>query len=150
MKKPLLTVALLLAASAACLAAPGTPGPGDWAAYGQNEGGVRFSTLTQITPANVSKLKPAWTYHMNPARDAVPGSTKVLPSSQQTPLVVNGMMYLGTPYGRVVALDATAASSSGPINCPAATSRPSAAWPIGRATASTARASSSAARRAAN
>jgi quinoprotein glucose dehydrogenase len=105
-KKSVLAAALLLSASAACLAAPGTPGPGDWAAYGQNEGGVRFSTLTQITPANVSQLKPAWTYHMNPAHDATPDSTKALPWSEQTPLVVHGVMYLGVPYGRVVALDA--------------------------------------------
>ena len=106
MKISVFAAALLLSASAASLAAPGTPGPGDWAAYGQNEGGVRFSTLTQITPANVSQLKPAWTYHMNPAHDAAADATKALPWSEQTPLVVHGVMFLGVPYGRVVALDA--------------------------------------------
>src|SRR5262249_61058560 len=29
-----------------------------------------------------------------------------LPWSEQTPLVIKGVMYLGVPYGRVVALDA--------------------------------------------
>ena len=39
---------------------------------------------------------------MNP--DA--GRQRRMPTSTTTPLVVNGVLYLGTPYGRVVALDA--------------------------------------------
>ncbi len=79
--------------------------PGDWVSYGHDAGGGRFSPLTQITPENVSKLTPAWTYHMNPTPD-VKTSGRV-PTSTTTPLVVKNRLYLGTPYGRVVALDAT-------------------------------------------
>jgi glucose dehydrogenase len=60
---------------------------------------VRFSPLKQITPANVRRLQRAWVYHMKSAPDAR------LAGSSSTPLVINGVMYATTPYGRVVALD---------------------------------------------
>ncbi|HEY2009814.1 MAG TPA: pyrroloquinoline quinone-dependent dehydrogenase [Rhizomicrobium sp.] len=86
----------------AALAAPSTT---DWASYGHDAGGGRFSPLTQITPDNVSQLQVAWVYHMNPTPQMK--SNGRLPTSTTTPLMVNNMLYLGTPYGRVVALDAT-------------------------------------------
>ena len=48
----------------------------EWPTYGHDPGGMRFSPLTQITPANVSQLKVAWVYHMRPpgrARACRPG-----------------------------------------------------------------------------
>jgi quinoprotein glucose dehydrogenase len=74
----------------------------EWPAYGHDYGDTRFSPLAQITPANVSRLKPVWTYHMRPP-DRV---SRGFASSENTPLVVNGLMIVSTPYGRVVALDA--------------------------------------------
>jgi len=38
----------------------------EWPTYGHDPGGMRFSPLTQITPANVNQLKPAWMYHLRP------------------------------------------------------------------------------------
>lgn len=74
----------------------------DWPTYGHDFGDTRFSPLAQITPSNVTTLKPAWTYHMRtPDRGA-----RGFASSEDTPLVVAGTMYVSTPYGRVVALDA--------------------------------------------
>src|SRR5882672_9188385 len=73
----------------------------EWPAYGHDYGDTRFSPLAQITPANVARLKPVWTYHMKP-----PGARRGFASSENTPLVVNGVMFVSTPYGRVVALDA--------------------------------------------
>ena len=73
-----------------------------WPTYGHDAGGMRFSPLRQITPANVANLQPAWTYHLKPE-----GSTGDFLSSEATPLVVNGVMYTGSPYGQVLALDAT-------------------------------------------
>ena len=66
---------------------------------GRDPGGTRYSTLTQITPANVSQLKVAWVYHMKPA-----GTGSLHPSEDQ-PLVIGSTMYVVTPYSRVVALD---------------------------------------------
>ena len=98
----------------------------EWPTYGHDPGGMRFSPLTQITPANVGQVQPAWTYHMKPAgTTAVPapaeppgeappqgrggrggrGGAGGFASGETTPLVVNGVMYVSTPYGRVVALD---------------------------------------------
>ncbi|HVW75474.1 MAG TPA: PQQ-binding-like beta-propeller repeat protein [Rhizomicrobium sp.] len=74
----------------------------EWPTYGHDYGDTRFSPLAQITPANVASLKPAWTYHMRtPDR-----GTRGFAASEDTPLVVSGIMYVSTPYGRVVALDA--------------------------------------------
>ncbi|HXB52570.1 MAG TPA: PQQ-binding-like beta-propeller repeat protein, partial [Rhizomicrobium sp.] len=74
----------------------------EWPTYGHDYGDTRFSPLSQITPANVASLKPTWTYHMRtPDRE-----TRGFASSEDTPLVVGATMYVSTPYGRVVALDA--------------------------------------------
>ena len=42
----------------------------EWPTYGHDSGGMRFSPLTEITPANVDRLKVAWVYHMTPPRPA--------------------------------------------------------------------------------
>ena len=101
MKKMLLGVIALCLPL--CASAQSTKG-GDWPSYGYDAGGGRFSPLTQITPDNVNKLQVAWTYHMNP----IPSQKLArVPFATTTPLVVGNRMFLGTPYGRVVALDST-------------------------------------------
>ena len=90
---------------------------------------MRYSPLTQITPANVTSLKVAWTYHMKPA-----DATRVA-TSETTPLVVGNMMYLGSPYGHIVALDATTGKEIWNYKLPGnSRARARAASPIGRAT----------------
>ena len=86
-----------------------TPASGpsnEWPTYGHDSGGMRFSPLTQIAPANVARLKVAWTYHMRPQPEAgrEPAS---LSGSETTPIVADGVMYIATPYNRVVAVDPT-------------------------------------------
>ena len=83
----------------------------DWTAYGHDAGQTKYSPLDQINTSNVDKLTQAWVYHMSPARQttasAGPGSngtSRRLLQSQATPLVVNDMMYLATPYGSAIAL----------------------------------------------
>ena len=73
----------------------------EWPTYGHDAGGMRFSPLKQITPANVANLQPAWTYHLKPE-----GGPPDFRASEATPLVINGVMYIASPYGQVVALDA--------------------------------------------
>ncbi len=46
------------------------PPSNEWPTYGHDPGGVRFSPLEQITPANVAQLQVAWVYHMRPAPGA--------------------------------------------------------------------------------
>ena len=74
----------------------------DWPTYGHDYGDSRHSPLAQITPANVAGLKTAWTFHMRPPDRASRGFA----SSESTPIVVGGVMYISTPYSRVLALDA--------------------------------------------
>jgi glucose dehydrogenase len=73
-------------------------GQTDWPSYGHDPGGMRFSPLRQINSGNVSKLVRAWTY------DISEQSSRKRPG-EATPLVVGGVMYLTTSYGRVVALE---------------------------------------------
>jgi quinoprotein glucose dehydrogenase len=115
-------VAVIGAAGCGVLAQSGTTknvaGSKEWPTYGHDPGGMRFSPLTQITPANVARLEVAWTYHMKPPSDVAPATAPQgargrgrggtgFSSSEVTPLVINGMMYIATPYYRVVAVDAT-------------------------------------------
>ena len=57
----------------------------------------------QITPQNISRLQVAWTYRTGEAGDRF--ATSKPASLEATPLVVDGSMYIGTPLGRVIALD---------------------------------------------
>ena len=101
--------ATLLAATALpALAQADAPNPSsDWPSAGRDLSGTRFSPLDQITPANVEQLKIAWVYHLKPAPEpGEPVSSRFL-ISQAIPLVIASTMYLPSPYGRIVALDAT-------------------------------------------
>jgi quinoprotein glucose dehydrogenase len=76
---------------------------GDWGAYGSSLYGNKWSPLTQITPANVSKLKVAWVYRTGDFKGpGDPGET----TNEVTPIKVGDTVYLCTPHARVVALDA--------------------------------------------
>ena len=81
----------------------GMQAPGDWPAYGRDAGGARFSPLTQITRANVASLQVAWTYHTGEPDMAAMSHRP--PALEVTPLVVDGLMYISTPAGNIIALD---------------------------------------------
>jgi quinoprotein glucose dehydrogenase len=127
----------------------------EWPTYGHDAGGMRFSPLKQITPANVGSLGVGWVYHLKPegyvavarrgpgggpggpfaggpsggppaagpagappagapvnaqaaqaaAEGIAPNRATTFLESEVTPLVIDGLMYIASPYGRVVALD---------------------------------------------
>jgi len=66
----------------------------NWTSYNGDYTGRRFSSLQEITAANVAQLRAAWVFH--------PGNTRRL---EATPVVVRGMMYV-TSSNDVFALDA--------------------------------------------
>jgi quinoprotein glucose dehydrogenase len=78
--------------------------PRDWPVYGGDAGGSKFSPLTSITRDNVSRLTRAWEWATGErpleAHRTFPGAFQV------TPLMIDDVLYLSTPYNRVVALEA--------------------------------------------
>ena len=83
----------------------------DWTSYGGTNASQKYSPLADINEGNVALLSEAWlwqspdneTVAANLAAEnfrAVPGAFKA------TPLVIEGVMYVPTSFGRVVAIDA--------------------------------------------
>ncbi len=68
--------------------------PGAWLTYSGNYQAHRFSSLNQLTPDNVAKLKVTWLYQAQEKGYL-----------ETSPLVVDGVMYLTEPGARVTALD---------------------------------------------
>jgi quinoprotein glucose dehydrogenase len=82
--------------------------------YGHDGESTRYSPLTQINVGNVGQLKPAWTFHLTPS-DQPPAAAAPANSlaarlrfrrTETTPLMVDGVIYMPSPYNRVIALDA--------------------------------------------
>jgi quinoprotein glucose dehydrogenase len=83
----------------------------DWPSYGGDNGSSKYSTLDQITAQNVDDLVVAWSWdsvdnETVAANIAGTNSTAVPGPYKATPIVVEGIMYIPTSFGRVVALDA--------------------------------------------
>jgi PQQ-dependent dehydrogenase (methanol/ethanol family) len=105
MKKPV-TRWLLVSAVASALALPAlcfanseveslTQNPDNWATWGGDYYGQRYSKLDQINSTNVNKLQPISTF-----------STGVLRGHEGGPIVVNDIVYIHTPFPNIVyALD---------------------------------------------
>jgi len=72
----------------------------DWPVTGGAPTNDRYSTLDQITRANVSQLTVAWTYHTG---DTPAGGRSEI---QATPIVVDSVLYTTTPALAVIALRA--------------------------------------------
>ena len=93
------SIAAILAAPAIATANSGveqlTKDPANWATWGGNYAGTRYSELSQINTDNVKNLQPAWTF-----------STGVLRGHEGGPLVVDDVIYIHTPFpNKVYALD---------------------------------------------
>lgn len=77
--------------------------PGEWHFYGRTPYGQRYSPLDQITPDNVAKLQPAWTYQTGDVKgpDDIGETTY-----QVTPLKIGDALYICTPHNFAIAIDA--------------------------------------------
>lgn len=69
--------------------------PKNWLMYSGSYMSQRYSTLSQISPANVKNLEQKWIFQ-----------AESLQKFEATPLVVDGVMYVTQPTNDVVALDA--------------------------------------------
>ena len=75
----------------------------DWRAYGGTYGAQRYSSLAQLTPDNVGRLKRAWLFHTGD----LPASkmARDMYGAETTPLKVGDTLYLCTPKNILIALD---------------------------------------------
>jgi alcohol dehydrogenase (cytochrome c) len=67
----------------------------NWLMFRREYSGSGYSPLAQITPQNVSRLRPVWTL-----------STGVTEGHQSPPIVNDGVMYITTPLNLVYAVNA--------------------------------------------
>lgn len=75
-----------------------------WPNYGNDPGGTRYSSAKQIDRANVAQLQVAWTYRTG----ALPYDEELDKKAafEATPILIDGKLYLSTPYNHVIALNA--------------------------------------------
>ncbi|MFJ4048908.1 membrane-bound PQQ-dependent dehydrogenase, glucose/quinate/shikimate family [Pseudomonas hunanensis] len=76
------------------------PGHDGWPAFGNDQGGSRFSTVDQLTPNNVDQLQVAWEADVGPAS---PGPNMGL---EVVPVVIDDTLYACNGNNRVFAFDA--------------------------------------------
>jgi quinoprotein glucose dehydrogenase len=94
------TLTLLLASVWAVQVQADEPG---WPYYGGDQGGERFSAATQITPANVGQLKPAWNYSTGDLSTKASAIHRA--SFEVTPVLDDGRLFICSPFDEVSALD---------------------------------------------
>ena len=75
----------------------------DWPAYGRDGGGTRYSPLKEINRDNVKNLRVVWAYRTGDVADG--SRTAETSQFEATPIMVEGTLYLSTPFNRVIALD---------------------------------------------
>ena len=75
----------------------------DWPYYGGDAGGLKYSAVADINGSNVAQLTLAWEWHTGEVPLAQYATTPGM--FEATPVMVAGVLYLSTPYNRVVALD---------------------------------------------
>jgi alcohol dehydrogenase (cytochrome c) len=71
------------------------PDDGDWLMVRRTYDGWGYSPADKITPANVTRLQPVWSF-----------STGVTNGHEAPPIVNNGVMFVATPGNQVIAIDA--------------------------------------------
>jgi glucose dehydrogenase/plastocyanin len=84
-----------------------TPADQDFPKVAGNLGNQGFSSLTQVDSHNIEKLGPAWLNHVSaaPVTTPVPGPGTDDAGQQTTPIAIDGVIYMDTPSGDVIAID---------------------------------------------
>src|SRR6202040_3778097 len=95
-----LAVAVVMLAS---LASAQPDADSQWPHYGNDAGGARYSPAAQIDRSNVAQLQVAWTFRTGALGRSAPLDRKA--AFEATPILVEGKLFLSTPYNHVIALD---------------------------------------------
>ena len=80
---------------------------GEWRAYASDKASSKYSPLDQIDTDNVAQLEIVWRQSTVPEAVRPGGSSRAPLRSQNTPLMVGGLLYISTGVGSVAALNAT-------------------------------------------
>ena len=98
-------IAMMLTAGCALAASDGAAQTKDvnWPNYGNDAGGARFSEARQIDVSNVAQLRVAWTFRTGALDEKRELNEKA--TFEATPILVDGKLYVSTPWGQVFALD---------------------------------------------
>ena len=105
----ILALATIAATTAVVLAAQRPPSnsaaAGEWRYYGGDAASTKYSPLGQITRANVNQLQIAWRWS-SPDNEIAKANPVARPAGyQDTPIMVNGVLYTTTSLGIYVAID---------------------------------------------
>lgn len=95
-----LAVAVVMLAS---LASAQPDAGSQWPHYGNDAGAARYSPAAQIDRSNVAQLQLAWTFRTRALGHSAPLDRKA--AFEATPILVEGKLFLSTPYNHVIALD---------------------------------------------
>ena len=76
----------------------------EWRHYGGDAASSKYSAVDQISKANVTRLEVAWRWS-TPDNEIVKTNPARPYGYQDTPLLVNGVLYTTTPLGVIAAID---------------------------------------------
>lgn len=94
---------LLWAAGMTALALTKAQADTGWPHYGGDQGGQRYSTATQLTPANVTKLRQAWSYSTGAMTRHAASVSKA--AFENTPILAEGKLFVCSSFQEVSAID---------------------------------------------
>src|SRR5688572_11015078 len=77
---------------------------GQWPVYAADAAATHYSPLSDLTRDSVTGLKQAWEWR--PGEEALQPFGTQPGNFQNTPLMIDDVLYVSTPYNKVVALDA--------------------------------------------
>jgi quinoprotein glucose dehydrogenase len=80
-----------------------SPGQTTWSVYGGDGSGSHYSSLEHINRSNVHRLHVAWSYRTGALTPETTLNEKA--AFEATPILVEGTLYLSTPFNEVIALD---------------------------------------------
>ncbi len=75
----------------------------DWGYYGGDPGGTRFSRIDSVNTTNILRLQKVWEYHTGALQPETDLNHKA--AFECTPILVNGTLYVTTPFNQIIALD---------------------------------------------
>ena len=102
MSPPRLRLAVAVLVLASLVSAQPDAGS-QWPHYGNDAGAARYSPAAQIDRSNVAQLQVAWTFRTRALGHSAPLDRKA--AFEATPILVEGKLFLSTPYNHVIALD---------------------------------------------